>query len=98
MSGHLNPPHGGALVDLVVSPERAAELKVASTAWPSWDLTARQLCDLELLLNGGFSPLHGFLGQADYDAACSAMRLGDGTLWTIPLGLDVPEATAPGLR
>jgi sulfate adenylyltransferase len=98
MSGHLNPPHGGTLVDLLVSEARAAELKNESAAWPSWDLTPRQLCDLELLLNGGFSPLEGFLGQADYDAVCSSMRLADGTVWSIPVVLDVPEETAAGLR
>ena len=79
MTGHLNPPHGGTLVDLVVPEDRAAELKAESAAWPSWDLTPRQLCDLELLLNGGFSPLEGFLGQADYESVCSSMRLSNGT-------------------
>ena len=97
MSGHLNPPHGGTLVDLLVSETRAAELKNESADWPSWDLTPRQLCDLELLVNGGFSPLEGFLGQADYEAVCSSMRLADGTVWSIPVVLDLPEETASGL-
>ena len=39
MTADLNPPHGGKLVDLIVGPERAAELKAASRDWPSWDLT-----------------------------------------------------------
>src|SRR5439155_14390607 len=43
---HLIEPHGGRLVDLLVSSDRAAELKDASRDWQSWDLTARQLCDL----------------------------------------------------
>ena len=85
----LNPPHGGRLVDLMVGPERAAELKAASRDWPSWDLTPRQVCDLELLLNGGFSPLVGFMGQADYDSVCASMRLSGGALWTMPITLDV---------
>jgi sulfate adenylyltransferase len=51
----LNPPHGGTLIDLLVQPSRAAELQGESRHWPSWDLTPRQLCDLELLLNGAFS-------------------------------------------
>jgi hypothetical protein len=54
VSDHLNPPHGGVLVDLIVSPDRRAELRELSRDWPSWDLTPRQLCDLELLLTGGF--------------------------------------------
>jgi len=98
MSGHLNRPHGGTLVDLIVPEERAAELKAESTAWPSWDLTPRQLCDLELLANGGFSPLRGFLGQADYETVCSSMRLSDGALWPIPVVLDLPEEVAGSLR
>ena len=63
---HLISPHGGALTDLMADAERIAELQGASRNWISWDLTARQVCDLELLLNGGFSPLKGFLDRADY--------------------------------
>jgi sulfate adenylyltransferase len=94
VSGHLIAPHGGKLVELLVDPDRAAELKLASRDWPSWDLTPRQLCDLELLLDGGFSPLRGFLGRGDYEAVCATMRLADGTLWPIPVVLDVPEPVA----
>lgn len=91
MPGQLVSPHGGALVDLVVSPERAAQLKQESQGWPSWDLNPRQLCDLELLVNGGFSPLRGFLGKEDYESVCNRMRLADGTLWPVPVNLDLPE-------
>ncbi|MBK9383581.1 MAG: bifunctional sulfate adenylyltransferase/adenylylsulfate kinase [Planctomycetes bacterium] len=94
MTDRLNAPHGGTLVDLLVSSERALELKRAAKDWPSWDLTERQVCDLELLLNGGFSPLRGFLGQKDYASVCERMRLADGTLWPMPITLDVSEALA----
>jgi sulfate adenylyltransferase len=97
-AGHLIQPHGGELVNLMVEADRAAELKSASRDWLSWDLTPRQLCDLELLLNGGFSPLRGFMGRADHDSVCAQMRLADGTLWTIPILLDVPRELADKLH
>jgi sulfate adenylyltransferase len=90
--------HGGELVDLLVSSDRAAELKAASAAFPSWDLTDRQICDLELLLNGAFSPLRGFLGQEAYDSVCSEMRLPDGTIWPMPVVLDITEDAAASLH
>jgi len=94
MHSHLILPHGGTLVNLIVNQERAEELKRLSRDWPSWDLTPRQLCDLELLANGGFSPLRGFLCRNDYDSVCEKMRLADGTIWPIPVMLDVPEEPA----
>ena len=97
MSDHLVAAHGGTLVDLVVDDEHAEELKKRSVDWPSWDLTPRQLCDLELLLNGAFSPLRSFLGSADHGSVCADMRLTDGTLWPIPVTLDLPEELAKGL-
>jgi sulfate adenylyltransferase len=93
----LIEPHGGELVDLVVDAARSAELRTASRDWTSWDLTERQLCDLELLINGSFSPLRGFLTEDDYASVCADMRLGDGTLWPMPVTLDVPADVAEGL-
>jgi sulfate adenylyltransferase len=97
-ASHLIAPHGGELVDLMAAPDRAAELKASSRDWPSWDLTPRQFCDLELLLNGGFSPLTGFMNKADHDSVCERMRLGDGTLWPIPILLDVTPQVAEKLK
>ena len=96
-TSHLIPPHGGELVQLIAQPERTAELKSHSKEWPSWDLTSRQLCDLELLLTGGFSPLRGFMTRADYEGVCHNMRLTDGTLWPMPITLDVTEEFAKKL-
>ncbi len=93
----ITPPHAGTLVDLLVGPRRATELQDESRPWPSWDLTPRQLCDLELLANGGFSPLRGFMARADYESVRDRMRLADGTLWTMPITLDVAEAVATSL-
>jgi sulfate adenylyltransferase len=97
-SGHLIAPHGGELVDLIVSSEKATELKSHSREWPSWDLTARQICDLELLMSGGFSPLRGFMNRADYEGVCSNMRLASGVLWPMPITLDVKEEFAKSLK
>lgn len=96
-TSHLIPPHGGELVQLVASPERSAELKAHSREWPSWDLTPRQLCDLELLLSGGFSPLRGFMKRADYERVCHNMLLSNGVLWPMPITLDVTEEFAKKL-
>jgi sulfate adenylyltransferase len=98
VTSHLIEPHGGELVDLVVSAARANEIKPQSRDWPSWDLTPRQLCDLELLCNGGFSPLTGFMGKADYESVCDKMRLQDGTLWPMPITLDVSQEFADKLK
>jgi sulfate adenylyltransferase len=80
--------------ELYVSSDSAQKLKVEAGTLPSWDLTARQVCDLELLLNGGFFPLKGFMGQADYDGVVRDMRTTDGTLFPIPITLDINEAFA----
>jgi sulfate adenylyltransferase len=91
-------PHGGQLVSLLVPTARAAELTKRAAGWPHWELTRRQLCDLELLACGGFSPLTGFLGEQDYLSVCQSMRLADGTLWPMPVMLDVPAETAAHAR
>jgi sulfate adenylyltransferase len=89
--GALQPAHGGDLKNLYLDAAEAAEEKTRSTELRSWDLTPRQLCDIELILNGGFSPLEGFLGRSDYESVVSRMRLADGLLWPIPVTLDVTQ-------
>ncbi|MGH9433095.1 MAG: bifunctional sulfate adenylyltransferase/adenylylsulfate kinase [Terriglobia bacterium] len=98
MHDHLIPPHGGELVKLMAHPERVTEAQGQSKEWPSWDLTGRQLCDLELLMSGGFSPLRGFMTRADYEGVCKEMRLKDGAVWPIPITLDVKEEFAKSLK
>jgi sulfate adenylyltransferase len=95
--GAFKQPHGGELKDLYLPEHLADEVKQHASEYPSWDLTARQLCDLDLLLNGAFSPLEGFLGEADYEKVCDDMRLESRVLWPIPITLDVSEAFAEGI-
>jgi len=86
--------------ELYVSADSAIKMKADAAELPSWDLTARQVCDLELLMNGAFNPLKGFLSEADYNSVVENLRLADGSLWPIPINLDVSQkfadTVAPG--
>ena len=84
--------------ELFVSYDSAQKLKVDAADLPSWDLSPRQICDMELLMNGGFNPLKGFLGRDDYDGVVNKMRLADGTLWPMPITLDVSQAFADSVE
>ena len=94
---HLIEPHGGVLVDLLVDEARLAELDAEVADLPKWVLTPRQLCDIEQLLTGAFSPLTGFLGREDYEGVRDDLRLSDGTLWPLPIMLDLPSEIATTL-
>jgi sulfate adenylyltransferase len=96
--GAFKEPHGGELKDLYLPEADRTDEKRRSRDLPSWDLTMRQLCDIELLLNGGFSPLEGFQGEQDYRSVLDKMRLADGTIWPIPITLDVMEKFAQPLK
>ncbi len=92
--GAFKDAHGGQLRNLYLDAAAAEVAKRGSAGRKSWDLTDRQLCDLELLMNGGFSPLEGFMGRADYESVLSDLRLANGILWPIPVTLDVTPAFA----
>ena len=98
--GAFKEPHGGVLKELYLGEAAAEQEKAKAMDYASWDLTERQICDLELLLNGAFSPLEGFLTEAEYDGVLNDMRLPDGTLWPMPITLDVSaefaEQVEPG--
>ncbi len=90
--GAFKEPHGGVLKELFLGESAAEEEKLKARDYKSWDLTQRQLCDIELILNGAFSPLDGFLIRQDYENVLTDMRLTSGLLWPIPITLDVkPE-------
>lgn len=81
----------------MIEAQRAREMRNEAIYLPSWYLTQRQVCDSELLLNGAFWPLAGFMGKEDYGSVCHRMRLKDDTLWPIPITLDVTEEFAGSL-
>tara|TARA_B100000989_G_C19532968_1_gene471270 strand:+ start:6518 stop:8227 length:1710 start_codon:yes stop_codon:yes gene_type:complete len=82
--------HNGLVADPTV-------LQRQMLTMPQWTLSQRQLCDVELLLNGGFSPLTGFMDQATYDGVVNTMRLPNGLLWPMPIVLDVSEDFAESI-
>ena len=87
----LIQPHGGSLCDLLVNADERIKIQQETLNNPSLTLNDRQLCDMEMLLNGGFSPLKGFMGEADYVSVMENYRLSDGTVWPIPITLDVSK-------
>jgi sulfate adenylyltransferase len=95
MSDTAQTDRSAPVPTLLVDEARASVLRQESLAYPSLTLSQRQLCDLELLLNGGFAPLDGFLDRAAYDSVLERARLPSGALWPIPVVLDVaPEVAA----
>ena len=96
--GAFKEPHGGVLKELYLGESAAEAEQEKARDYLSWDLTARQICDIELLLNGAFSPLEGFLTEAEYQAVLDNMRLPDGTLWPIPVTLDVSREFADQVK
>jgi len=99
----LPAPHGGVLRDLRVSPARRQELEsdiAEGRVAHSWTLTMRQACDIELLLNGGFSPLDGFMTESTYASVVARQRLDaayGNVVWPMPITLDVPAERANAL-
>lgn len=85
----LIPPYGGKLVDLRASDEDVEELRARAAGLPRVQLTPRNVCDLELLATGAFSPLERFMGRADYERVLEEMRLASGALFPIPITLQV---------
>lgn len=94
-NSRLIAPHGGKLCELYLADhEVLKEYLFKILALPSHILTKRQLCDLNLILNGSFSPLKGFMNRADYELVLSKMRLVNNILWPIPITLDISSSLA----
>ncbi|MFT5730902.1 MAG: sulfate adenylyltransferase [Desulforhopalus sp.] len=79
---------------LLVHFRRIETLRAEALDLQSIDLSPRQLCDLELLLNRGFYPLAGYLNKKEYNSVVSTMRLPDGEVWPMPINLDVRKPLA----
>ena len=92
---NLISPYGGKLVNLVVTGAERDELLSRAAKLPSIKISMRNLCDLELLATGGFSPLNTFMGKADYERVLHEMRLADGTLWPLPITLTADPKELP---
>jgi len=88
-------PHGGTLIDRMVHGKEADEMRQRAGTLPALRLSGRQLSDLELIANGAFSPLTGFMARADYERVVTEMALSDGLPWSIPVTLAVDSASAP---
>src|SRR5262245_9951555 len=93
----LIAPYGGKLSVLYVTGDNLASERQRAIAYPSWDLTERQVCDIELLMNGALSPLSGFMNREEYDTVVRNMRLLNGLVWSIPIVLDVSAEFAEQL-
>merc|ERR1712087_951088 len=89
-------PHGGTLVDMMAKTDAEKEAAIAK-ATVELQATDRQLCDVELIMNGGFSPLTGFMDEAAYKSVVEDMALEDGTVFGLPVIFDTDdEDLAPG--
>ncbi len=91
-------PHGGKLVDRVLRGEAQEEARRRASSLQRVALNARTMSDLELIATGAYSPLEGFMGQADYRSVLSEVRLANGLPWTVPITLAVRRAAADSVR
>jgi hypothetical protein len=87
--------HGGGKLTARYNPDQAQALTSEAAGLKRLTLTAKQSCDLELLGNGGYSPLDGFMGSDDFKSVCKNMTLANGTVWSIPILLSVARPRCP---
>lgn len=91
----LIAPHGGKLVNRLVTGAAADKLRAEAAGLKKVNLSAKQSCDLEMITIGAFSPLEGFMGKADFERVCREMKLASGDIWSIPILLAVKPDGAP---
>lgn len=94
MSKPLIEPHGGTLIDRVLTGTARDEALARAETLPQLELSERSLADIECLAYGIYSPLTGFVSEADYKSIVDTMHLADGTVWSIPITLQVTEEVA----
>lgn len=93
-----NAPHGGTLINRLATPEQRQAFEAKADTLPRVTLSERAFSDLVMIAIGAFSPLTGFMEQADYDRVVTDMRLSSGLPWSIPITLPVEEAVAADLK
>ena len=93
----LGQPYGGTLIDLLATGASREDIGREAATLPSIEMDSRHTSDFELLVNGGFSPLDGFMGEADYRSVVDKMTLANGLPWPVPVTLAVSEPEAARL-
>jgi sulfate adenylyltransferase len=92
-------PHGGELVDLMVTDPAERSALLAACEGRTIELSDRNACDVELLMVGGFSPLTGFMNEEEYKSVVETMRLPSGTLFGLPVVMDTNDTSlATGMK
>ena len=94
----LITPHGGTLVNREVTGRGRDQLMRAASELPKLQLNARQISDLMMIATGAYSPIDGFMGEADYKSVVANMRLANGVVWPLPITLAVSGEEAKRLR
>ena len=94
----LIAPHGGKLILNLASDRELVALREYAISLPQIQVSSRQLADLEMLANGAYSPLNGFMKRNDYVGVVNEMHLSNGLPWTVPITLSVSAEQAATLR
>ena len=94
----LIAPYGGHLINLLAEPARADALRQEAFSLPSLDLDWRQLCDLEMLMTGAYSPLTGYMTRSQCEKIVANRQLDDGSFWPVPVTLGSKQKAAATLK